>query len=226
MVIETMSTWEQLFRSVLIGPGEFVDRRRVVLIWLIAVGLGGGCYGAVMGGFGGFSGDRSWQILFSAIKVPLLLIATTLLATPSFFVLNTLCGLRNDFGQAFRAVLSTQATVAIILASMAPYTLLWYITTKDYHEATLFNATTFAIASFAAQRQLRHRYRLLEIHIPRHRLMRWMWVVVYAFVGIQMGWFLRPFIGDPTQSPTFLRNGPWGNAYVVVWESIVRVIQR
>lgn len=31
------------------------------------------------------------------------------------------------------------------------------------------------------------------------------WVVVFALVGAQMGWVLRPFIGDPTMEFTFFR---------------------
>ena len=54
-------------------------------------------YGAVMGTYGGFIGVRMWQVLYSAVKVPFLLFATFLLSLPSFFVINTLLGLRADF---------------------------------------------------------------------------------------------------------------------------------
>jgi hypothetical protein len=50
------------------------------------------------------------------------------------------------------------------------------------------------------------------------------WLVLYAFVGIQMGWVLRPFIGDPFGPVEFFRRGAWDNAYVIVarmiWEQI------
>jgi hypothetical protein len=32
------------------------------------------------------------------------------------------------------------------------------------------------------------------------------WVVVFALVGAQMGWVLRPFIGDPSKDFTFFRH--------------------
>ena len=202
--------------------GSILTTNRPVAVraWLVAVGVGGGFYGAVMGSFGGLTADRAVQVAYSAAKVPLLLLATTILATPSFFVLNSLLGLRTDFGAAFRAVLGTQAAIAIILASLAPYTAVWYLSTTDYHEATTFNALMFAIASITAQWQLRRRYRDLEARNRRHALMRRIWVVLYAFVGIQMGWFLRPFIGDPARPPTFLRTEAFGNAYVVVAETV------
>lgn len=32
-----------------------------------------------------------------------------------------------------------------------------------------------------------------------------MWVVIYALVGAQMGWLLRPFIGSPDMPFTWFR---------------------
>jgi len=217
----TMTALERTLGSILA-----TNRPVAVRAWLVAVGVGGGFYGAVMGSFGGLTADRAVQVAYSAAKVPLLLLATTILATPSFFVLNSLLGLRTDFGAAFRAVLGTQAAIAIILASLAPYTAVWYLSTTDYHEATTFNALMFAIASITAQWQLRRRYRDLEARNRRHALMRRIWVVLYAFVGIQMGWFLRPFIGDPARPPTFLRTEAFGNAYVVVAETVWKAFTR
>jgi hypothetical protein len=185
--------------------------------------VGGVAYGAVMGAFGGWGGDRPLQILFSAVKVPLLILVTTAIALPSFFVLNTLLGLRDDFREAARAVAATQAAVAVVLASLAPYTALWYASTRDYHEATLFNALMFGVASFAAQWVLRRRYAALVARNPRHRVMLRVWLGVYAFVGIQMGWILRPFIGQPGRPVTFFRSDTWGNAYVVVFDAVVSV---
>jgi len=189
------------------------------------VAIGGAIYGSVMGAFGGFELDRLLQIVFSAAKVPMLILVTTALAMPSFFVLNTLLGLRSDFPEALRAVAATQAAVAVILACLAPYTALWYFSTKDYHEATLFNAMMFALASFAAQWVLRRRYAPLIANNRRHRLMMWMWLTVYAFVGIQMGWILRPFIGQPGRPVTFFREDTWGNAYVIIFDAVTQVLK-
>ncbi|MFO0837863.1 MAG: hypothetical protein U1D55_05005 [Phycisphaerae bacterium] len=51
---------------------------------------------------------------------------------------------------------------------------------------------------------------------PRHRITLAAWMVLYAFVGIQMGWMLRPFVGAPDEPPQFFRPEPFSNAYVVV----------
>jgi hypothetical protein len=153
-------------------------------------------------------------MLYSGLKVPLLLLATFALSLPSFFVLNTLFGLRQDFARALRALASTQAALTIILASVAPMTALWYLTCRDYQIAILFNAAMFAVASFAAQVVLRRLYRPLIQRNRRHLNMVRLWLLVYAFVGIQMGWSLRPFIGDPSQRTTFVRSGAMTNSYI------------
>jgi len=188
-------------------------RLRQMMIWLALCGF---LYGMAMGTFGGVTGQRLLQVFYSAVKVPLLLTVTFALTLPSFFVINTLMGLRSDFGRAVRAVVTTQAVLAIVLAALAPYTLLWYRSSADYPSATLFNGLIFATASLAAQVVLRQHYRPLIAANPRHRVMLWSWLVVYAFVAIQMAWLLRPFIGDPTQPVEFFRDEAFDNAYVVV----------
>ena len=51
--------------------------------------------------------------------------------------------------------------------------------------------------------------------------MLWLWMLLYAFVGIQMGWMLRPFIGSPALAVTFFRPEPFSNAYEFVLRLIV-----
>ena len=171
-------------------------------------------YGAVMGSFGGVFGERFLQVVFSAVKVPLLLMGTFALSLPSFFVVNTLLGLRSDFSYSLRALLATQAGLTIVLASFAPFTVLWYASSSDYRGAILFNTLMFGCASFTAQWLLREFYEPLIKRNPRHRLLLRAWLVIYAFVGIQMGWVLRPFVGSPDAPTQFFRQDAWGNAYV------------
>src|SRR4051794_40500485 len=206
---------DRLLRGAAVREPAAHDPARTVGVWagLAVVAIGGAAYGAVMGCFGGFASDRPLQVVFSAMKVPLLIVVTTALAMPSFFVMNTLLGLRDDFADAARSVAATQSAVAVVLASLAPYAALWYASSGDYHEATAFNALMFAMASVAAQWVLRRRYARLITRNRRHRVMLWGWLGVYAFVGIQMGWVLRPFIGQPGVPVTFIREETWGNAY-------------
>ena len=194
-----------------------------LLGFIVAFGL---CYGAVMGTFGGITGERLLQVAYSAVKVPLLLLATFVLSLPSFYVLNTLFGVAEDFADALRALLATQAGLTIILAAFAPFTALWYASSDHYRMAVLFNALMFGLASLGAQVLLRRLYRPLIERDVRHRVLVRIWLIVYAFVGIQMGWLLRPFVGHPGMATGFFREDTWGNAYVKLVEMVMEVVGR
>lgn len=185
---------------------------------LVAAIVFGLFYGLVMGTYSGLWGGRSLQLLYSAVKVPMLLMITFGLALPSFFVLNTLAGMREDFGEVLRALLAVQAGLTLVLASLAPLTLFWYAGVPNYQAAILFNAGCFGLASLAGQLLLVRFYRPLEARNPTHRLLRRTWLGLYAFVGVQMGWVLRPFIGQPGSPEQFFREGAWGNAYVELFQ--------
>jgi hypothetical protein len=209
-------------RSSVIEAGR--DAPRLLRLGLL-LAVFGMLYGAIMGSYGGWGGERLWQVAFSAVKVPLLLLATFALSLPSFFVLNTLAGLRGDFLRALRALAAAQCGLTIILASLAPLTVVWYVSFDDYSGAILFNGVMFAAATLLAQGLLRRCYRDLVARSPRHRWMLRAWVIVYAFVGIQMGWVLRPFVGAPGVEPTFFRPGAWGNAYEVVGGLLLQALR-
>jgi hypothetical protein len=193
---------------------EEIPRHASRLIFIAVVG--GAIYGAFMGSFGGVLSGRALQMLYAAIKVPLLLSATFAIALPSFFVLNSVFGLRSDFATAVRALLAGQAGMAVILASLSPYVALWYASFGGYEAAILFNGVQLGIASVSAHLLTRAIYRPLAERRPAHRWMLRLWIVLYAFVGIQMAWVFRPFVGAPNVSVQFFRKEAWGNAYVVV----------
>jgi hypothetical protein len=188
--------------------------------------LFGGCYGATMGAFGGVGGERWLQVLYAALKAPFLLLVTFALSLPSSFIFNALYGLRADYAQVFRTLLSGQAGLTVLLASLAPLTLLWNISTGGHQAAVLFNALMFGIATVGGQVLLRRSYRALLARDARHALMLRLWGVVYMFVGIQMAWLLRPFVGDPDKPVAFFRADAWGNAYVALFQLLAHVFTR
>ena len=201
------------------GRGSFAVEAPIAgrLRWLFAFVLGFGLfYGAVMGTFSGLAPGRLHQLLYSGIKVPLLMLVTFALCLPSFFVLNTIAGLRDDFPEALQAVVATQSCIAIVLACLAPFTAFFYASCADYHSAILFNGAMFAIAWITAQLVVRRYYVPLIQRSQTHRTMLIAWFLLYIFVGIQMAWVLRPFVGAPSVPVTFFRQEAWGNAYVVV----------
>jgi hypothetical protein len=200
-----------------------VDRARVPWVRLAALLCAGGfVYGAAMG----FFDTRALQATYSGLKVPLLLLTTTLVCLPNFFVVNTMLGLRGDFAAACRGIVAAQTTAAITLAALAPLTLTVYASSYDYDLAILLNGVAFMIATAAAHVTLARHYRALIAKDPRHRVGRATWVVLYVFVAIQLAWVLRPFVGSPSLETRFFREEAWDNAYVVVVEKLWSFLSR
>lgn len=196
--------------------------------WLLAFTLVfGALYGAVMGAFGLFATGAPRLFAYvgmAAVKVPILLLLTFALCLPSFFIINTIFGLRSDFAEALRAVTGTLACVGLVLASLAPVTAFFYCCSDYYDAAILFNGLMFAVACAASLRVVGRYYGPLIRRSKRHRTMMWFWFVLYIFVAIQMAWTLRPFIGDPNPDVpiVFIRSGELDNAYI----EIVRLMRQ
>src|SRR5262245_11177512 len=90
-------------------PRQAEQPGRTLVLLFATLAIFGFFYGALMGTYAGVLGDRILQVVYSAVKVPLLLVVTFVVALPSFFVLNTLLGVRGDFHLVLRALLTTQA---------------------------------------------------------------------------------------------------------------------
>jgi hypothetical protein len=211
------------------GQGEFAAAgeesqatRASVRTQLLVIVLCGSTYGAIMGAYGGLAGNGWQQALVSAVKVPWLFTVTFLLCLPSFFVLNVLAGLGKDFRRVLNSLLGFQAIASLVLAAFGPITFLMNVSTDFYSFMVLLNGIFFAVASATGHATMRRMYRPLIQQDHRHGRMYVVWLVLYVFVGIQMAWVLRPFIGAPNLPVQFFRRDAWSNAYVVVWDLILR----
>src|SRR3990172_4653986 len=91
------------------GPFAGTQARAMFGEQLRLIVVCGAFYGAVMGSYHGVLGDGWKQVLLSSVKVPVLFFVTFLLCLPSFFVINTLAGLRDDFPHVLRALLAFQS---------------------------------------------------------------------------------------------------------------------
>jgi len=216
--MRTLQAWPAV-GPLLRGRLDFAAARGVAGVGELAlfVATFAALYGLAMGSFGGlFVSDRWLQMLYSAIKVPMLLLTAFSLCLPSFYVFNALLGLQRDFLRAVGAVVASQACLAVVLASLAPLTLFCYASTGDYNFAVFFNGAPFLAASLAAQYALARAYRPLIAINRRHRIAMIVWLVLYVFVAIQFAWVLRPFVGSPNLPATFLRTDALTNAYVAL----------
>jgi len=180
---------------------------------LFLIVLCGGIYGAVMASYNGIDGSRALMVAYGAIKVPLLFLATMVTAVPCFYVLNLLLGVGDDLPIVWRGLTDYQLLVAMQLLALAPVTVLVNVTHGDYRTAQAWSTLMFGVAGWNARRSLQNCYRPLIAQNPVHARLKQLWFLVYAFVGVQMGWDLRPFVGSPEMPVQFFREHI-GNAYL------------
>lgn len=187
---------------------------------LLLGAAGSAAAGAVLGGS---SGDVH-MLVFAAIKVPLLLLAATLLCLPSLYVFHTVLGLHTDLGAVARGIFAAEASLGLTLGALAPVLIVASVSLTDPYLLTLLDGLAFLVATAVAQRVLARHYRPLIARDPRHKQALRSWLLLFAFAGIQMAWVLRPFRGTPGFPVEFLRAEAFEqNAYVVLLEHFLRL---
>jgi hypothetical protein len=102
-------------------------------------------YGASMGLYSG-----GLQILFSALKVPLLLFVTLYISLPTFYVLDSLLGGAMSLRQMLTILLAGFTIMATILLAFLPVTLFFLLTTMDYAFTVLLNIAVFGLGGIGA----------------------------------------------------------------------------
>lgn len=183
-------------------------------------------YGLIMGSF------SSWmQAISSAIKLPILYLMTMTICLPTLYFFNILFGSRKSFTQHLGVVMSAVASISVLLFSFAPVTLFFLISApNNYSFFLLLNVTILALTGFVGVKFLYDGMQLiseqededLEGKNNRTKLLR-SWLFLYAFVGSQLGWTLRPFMGAPDK-PFQLFRQLEGNFYQSVLNSLLNIL--
>ncbi len=184
----------------------------------ILVALCGAIQGALMGSYALFNGGSALFIVWAAFKVPLFLGVAAALCFPALRVLYYLVGLSDEFEPTIRAFAAAQAAFAAILASMAPFILVFYASGISYRGALVLNLALFAVAGVCAQGVARARLQTLLARDGRHLKLWLAGFAMWAFVAVQLAWNLRPFLGSPAAQIQFLRPDAFSNVYLGLWK--------
>lgn len=179
-------------------------------------------YGAVMG-----STHSLWQALSSAVKLPVLFLATLVVCSPTLYFFNVLFGSKQSLSQNVALILTAITVTAVLLLSLAPILLFFLLTTSQYQFFKLLNVACFTAAGSMGVIFLGQGMRMvsasgIEGAAARAWVVR-LWILVYAFVGSQMAWTLRPFIGAPSiKFELFRQLG--GNFYTNIFASLGEIL--
>jgi hypothetical protein len=179
-------------------------------------------YGAVMG-----SSHSLWQTISSGLKLPVLFLATLFVCVPSLYFFSLLFGSRQSLRQNLTLILTAVTVTAVLLLSLAPITLFFLLTTSEYQFFKLLNVAIFAVSGFMGVVFLWQGMKVVSGDSFEGASMRkWIiiiWMFVYAFVGSQMAWTIRPFIGDPG-APFEIFRQLGGNFYSNIIFSIANLL--
>lgn len=176
-------------------------------------------YGLVMGMYNG-----AFQAIASAIKLPILFLLTALICVPSLYTFNVLLGQSFKFLQTVALMVMTLGTTTILLASLAPIAFFFTLTTPDnYQFLLLMHVLIFGLCGVYGVRYLYRgsSYLAFRMEQPLNNLLLRIWIIIYAVVGMQLGWRLRPFIGSKGMPFELLRGDDGGNFYIAVWNSFL-----
>ena len=166
------------------------------LLWLL-VGASM-VFGAVVGGYRG-----GLQIVFTATKLPGLLLLPMILVLPALRALWSVCEVDVSYRRLGLAGLVGAARAALLAAAIGPFLWLIFSTEPDYHVAILVFVATLGIAGLpglsVVHRAVPTGGRLRPVAIGAS-------LALLVLSSMQTGWLLRPFVLRPrTPDPVFLR---------------------
>ncbi len=199
-----------------------LDRKIISLLISSSVFLA--LYGAIIGSTHGIL-----QIVSSAFKLPALYLLTLLICLPTLYFMDVVLGSKRVFAQYLALLLAAMAMISVMLFGFAPVTLFFRLSIDDYWFFLLLN---IVILGFTGIVGVKFFYRsMLNLiaqesseNIPsnRHKLVK-AWLFLYGFVGSQLGWTLRPFVGSPNE-PFALFREIESNFYIQIVKIIGKVL--
>ena len=192
---------------------------------------GAGLYGAAMG---------MWRAplaaVFVAIKFPLILLLTAGGNALLNAMLAPLLGLNISLRQSFLCILMSFTIASAILGAFSPLTafMVWNappltagpaVSAATYSGIQLAHVGIIAFAGIAANWRLVQLLRELSGNrATAHRVLV-AWLAGNLFLGSQLSWILRPFIGSPSLPVEFLRPTAFqGNFYETVFGALAQLL--
>jgi hypothetical protein len=175
-------------------------------------------YGAILGA------SSTWmQCLVSAIKLPALYLLTLIICFPTLYFFNVMFGSKRTFEQYLALLMTAMAMISILMFGFAPVSLFFLLSASNYNFFLLLNIAIMAITGFLGISFFYQGMHFLSTEDAEGKDMRLnilrFWLGLYAFVGSQLGWTLRPFFGSPGMPFELFRDRD-SNFYLSVWNSI------
>ena len=196
-----------------------------LLMCIFTIALGDGVYGFTLGWW-----RAPLQSFYTAIKFPLLVFLTCGSNALLNGLLAQVLGLGLTVRQTTLTILLSFALSALILGAFSPVMLYLLYNTPPLaaHSPTSHgilltaHVVVIAFAGVVANRRLLLLLQRLTGSIAQSRVALFAWLTGNLFLGAQLAWVLRPFVGSPNLAVEFLRDHPLqGNFF----ESVARTLK-
>ena len=176
-----------------------------------------------------------------AVKTPLLFLLALAICAPALYVLNLMSGMGLRFGPVMTLMAFALAATGVVLGVFVPIATLFGIVTHNYHFMKVMHLAIFAVAGVFGVKVLGEGLFKMAPHKDEEgsdrsvgfQLKSWVrvrslvisWLLLYALVGGQLAWTLKPFLGTPylPETPPFRVES--GNIYVSVFGSVGKMMK-
>jgi hypothetical protein len=219
------SVWRQIAAERDLGR---LNRQLVLTSWVPL-----SIYGVVLG-----ASNSLPQALASAVKLPVLFLLTLAICLPALYLFNLVFGSRLSALQTLAIVSSAIATTSVLTLGFAPIAVFFLLSAPGYGFFKLLNVGVLGVTGLAGLKVLLSGMQKVQrsavslqvsSQMPSpeapgplpvsNRLLLRGWLVLYAFVGTQLAWTLRPFFGAP-ELPFELFRKLEGNFYVNIFQTL------
>jgi hypothetical protein len=204
------------------GEIQKTKSNRIILTQVLLICLFAFLYGAVMGSYHSFT-----QSVVAGTKVVLLFLSTVILCFPSFFIIQQVLGSKMSIRQMAMIVLSGVMLASTIALSFAPIVIVFQLTGGNYHFLQLLHVAIFIFAGVFGMKLMvdalkyacdqKNIYPQIGVTVFR------IWVIILAFVGIQLAWNLRPFLCEKNEEFKWFRKYE-GNFYTAIIYSVEQLV--
>jgi hypothetical protein len=119
------------------------DLKPLTMQMVVSSVVGLACYGIVLGASHSFA-----QAVSSAIKLPLLFLATLAICLPTLYLFNLIFGARLSMMQAVALIMVSITVISVLALAFAPISLFFLISADNYPFFKLLNVAILVLAAF------------------------------------------------------------------------------
>lgn len=176
------------------------DLKPILATMVVTIAASMAIVGAALGSYRG-----GVQIAYAAVKLPLVLLGAAALSAPALSAIGAALGRRSRLAADLALVMSAVAFGALLLAATTPLILLGRAVELDYHRMIAGTVCVFIVAGCAT-------LRMIVQGVAAEQAPGWRSAVaglccVFALVGAQLAWALRPYLVRPrAQEVPFVRD--------------------